>query len=45
MNEYNQITKAQEFEQEKFDYQKTQDTLANEIALLQITTKDQKKLH
>ena len=42
MNEYNQITKAQEFEQEKFDYQKTQDTLANEIALLQITTKDQR---
>jgi hypothetical protein len=42
MNEYNQITKAQDFEQEKFDYQKTQDTLANELALLQITTKDQR---
>ena len=42
MTEADEKERQAQLEQEKFDYQKTQDTLANELALLQITTKDQR---
>lgn len=40
MMEADEKEKEAQLEKEKFDYQKVQDTLSNELALLQITSKD-----